>query len=40
VHTAAELNGRPRMTLDWHHPGEALAGLLSTPTDTGVATTS
>jgi transposase, IS30 family len=36
---AAELNGRPRMTLDWRHPGEALAALLSTPTDTGVATT-
>jgi transposase, IS30 family len=36
---AAELNGRPRMTLDRQHPGEALAALLSTPTDTGVATT-
>jgi transposase, IS30 family len=36
---AAELNGRPRMTLDWRHPGEALAQLLSDPTDNGVATT-
>jgi transposase, IS30 family len=36
---AAELNGRPRMTLDWRHPGEALAALLSIPTDNGVATT-
>src|SRR3954447_17443025 len=25
---AAELNGRPRMSLDWRHPGEALAALL------------
>ena len=39
VHTAAELNGRPRMTLNWRHPGEALAALLSIPTDNGVATT-
>jgi transposase, IS30 family len=37
---AAQLNGRPRMTLDWHNPGEALAQLLSTAPDTGVATTS
>jgi IS30 family transposase len=36
---AAELNGRPRMTLDWRHPGEALAGLLSAAPDNGVATT-
>jgi transposase, IS30 family len=36
---AAELNGRPRMTLDWHNPGEALAGLLSAVPDNGVATT-
>jgi IS30 family transposase len=36
---AAELNGRPRMTLDWRNPGEALAGLLSAAPDNGVATT-
>jgi IS30 family transposase len=36
---AAELNGRPRMTLDWRNPGEALAALLSTTPDNGVATT-
>jgi IS30 family transposase len=35
---AAELNGRPRMTLDWRHPGEALAALLSATPDSGVAT--
>ena len=36
---AAELNGRPRMTLDWNNPGEALAALLSAAPDNGVATT-
>jgi transposase, IS30 family len=36
---AAELNGRPRMTLDWRNPGEALADLLSTAPATSVATT-
>jgi len=36
---AAELNNRPRKTLDWHTPGEALDTLLSTPPDNGVALT-
>ncbi len=36
---AAELNGRPRMTLDWRNPGEALTQLLSTTPDPGVAMT-
>jgi transposase, IS30 family len=38
---AAALNGRPRMTLDWRTPGEALDALLSQHIQTtGVATTS
>ena len=36
---AAQLNRRPRQTLGWHTPAEALAQLLSEPqTDHGVAT--
>jgi IS30 family transposase len=36
---AAELNARPRKTLGWDTPAEALARLLSRPVTTGVATT-
>ncbi|MEJ2866114.1 IS30 family transposase [Actinomycetospora sp. OC33-EN07] len=36
---AAELNGRPRKTLQWRSPARALDQLLSGPPITGVATT-
>jgi IS30 family transposase len=36
---AAQLNARPRKTLGWHTPAEALPRLLSRPVTTGVATT-
>jgi IS30 family transposase len=36
---AAELNARPRKTLIWNNPAEALTRLLSGPITTGVATT-
>jgi IS30 family transposase len=36
---AAELNARPRKTLGWNNPAEALTRLLSGPITTGVATT-
>ncbi|GLZ50380.1 IS30 family transposase [Actinomycetospora sp. NBRC 106375] len=36
---AAELNGRPRKTLDWRCPARAIDQLLSAPPTTGVATT-
>jgi IS30 family transposase len=36
---AAGLNSRPRKTLNWQTPSEALAKLLSTPPDQPVATT-
>jgi IS30 family transposase len=37
---AAQLNSRPRKTLGWATPAEALAALLSAPSTTTVATTS
>jgi IS30 family transposase len=33
-HVADELNDRPRMTLEWHTPREALDRLLSNPPQT------
>ena len=36
---AAELNTRPRKTLGWDSPAQALNHLLSNPPTTGVATT-
>ncbi len=36
---AAQLNARPRKTLDWDSPAQALARLLSARPTTGVATT-
>lgn len=36
---ADALNNRPRKTLEWRTPAEALNGLLSSPPPTGVATT-
>jgi len=39
IEVAAGLNGRPRKTLGWKKPAEALEALLSGPQTTGVATT-
>jgi IS30 family transposase len=38
-YVAAQLNDRPRMTLEWQTPREALEKLLSNPYDEGVALT-
>ena len=38
-YVAAQLNDRPRMTLNWATPREALEKLLSNPTNNGVALT-
>ena len=38
-YVAAQLNRRPRKTLGWKRPADALADLLSTPPDQRVATT-
>jgi transposase, IS30 family len=37
AYVAAQLNGRPRKTLGWDSPAEAMAALLSTAHDNGVA---
>ncbi|RSM73905.1 IS30 family transposase, partial [Amycolatopsis sp. WAC 01375] len=39
AHIATELNGRPRETLNWHTPTEALEALLSGQQTMRVATT-
>jgi IS30 family transposase len=39
IDVAARLNGRPRKSLGWDTPAEALAQLLSSPHTDGVATT-
>jgi transposase, IS30 family len=38
AYVAAQLNGRPRKTLGWRKPAEAMAELLSAPHNDGVAT--